>query len=125
METSAAPARTIFENSHKMNIDKQETARPRRKYPVEFKLDIIRQARSAEHRAIVARRYNVPEQTLSNWFKAEKQGKLSRTMRDDPPEDREMLEKIKALNPGYRREMERTLTALLRLQYREEACRKK
>lgn len=50
---------------------------PRQSYTTEFKQEAIRQVESGKSPAQVARDLGLPEQTLSNWRKAAKAGKLS------------------------------------------------
>lgn len=50
---------------------------PRQRYTTEFKQEAVRQVASGRPLAQVARDLGISEQTLSNWRKAEKSGKLS------------------------------------------------
>jgi transposase len=50
---------------------------PKQKYTVEFKQEAVRQAESGKALAQVARDMGISEQTLSNWRKAAKAGKLA------------------------------------------------
>ena len=48
----------------------------RAKYTLEFKVEAVRLVRTGQSMAAVAATLNVPEQTLHNWVKAERDGKL-------------------------------------------------
>lgn len=50
---------------------------PRKVYTYEFKLEAVRLVESGQRIAEVARSLGVIEQTLSNWIKAHKAGKLT------------------------------------------------
>jgi transposase len=50
---------------------------PRKAYTYEFKLEAVRLAESGQSIAEAARSLGVVEQTLSNWIKAHKVGKLT------------------------------------------------
>ncbi len=50
---------------------------PRKVYTYEFKLEAVRLVESGQRVAEAARSLDVVEQTLSNWIKAHKSGKLT------------------------------------------------
>ncbi|KAK42989.1 transposase [Caballeronia jiangsuensis] len=49
----------------------------RARYTLEFKLEAVRLVRAGQSVAAVAATLDVPMQSISNWVKAEQQGKLS------------------------------------------------
>ena len=51
---------------------------PRQRYTAEFKQEAVRQVESGKALAQVARELGLSDQTLSNWRKAVKAGKLSK-----------------------------------------------
>jgi len=103
-----------------MKHGKQTSSKSRKRYSIEFKLDVIRQAKDAKNRAVIARQFNVPEQTLCNWLKAYSEGVLQPPLKPEySPEEIEFLERVQKLKPEYRFELDRTLKSLLRLQGKE------
>jgi transposase len=48
----------------------------RARYTLEFKLDAVRLVKSGQSIAVTARILGIAEQTLHNWIKADKQGRL-------------------------------------------------
>ena len=50
---------------------------PKQEYTAEFKELAVKRVRSGQGIALVARELGLVEQTLHNWVKAERQGKLS------------------------------------------------
>ena len=55
---------------------------PRKIYTYEFKMEAVRLVESGQRVAEAARSLGVVEQTLSNWIKAHKAGKLTANGRD-------------------------------------------
>ena len=49
---------------------------PRSKYPVKFKLAVVQEVLSGQGRAQVARKYDVPPETLKDWLAAFRSGRL-------------------------------------------------
>lgn len=49
---------------------------PRSKYPVKFKLAVVQDVLSGQGRVQVARKYDVPVETLKDWLKAFRSGRL-------------------------------------------------
>jgi transposase-like protein len=49
---------------------------PRSKYPVKFKLAVVQDVLSGQGRAQVARKYDVPVETLKDWLAAFRSGRL-------------------------------------------------
>jgi len=49
---------------------------PRSKYPVKFKLAVVQEVLSGQGRVQVARKYDVPVETLKDWIDAFRSGRL-------------------------------------------------
>ena len=52
------------------------TGTTRAKYTLEFKLEAVRRAKTGQSIAVTAKILGLAEQTLHNWIKAERQGRL-------------------------------------------------
>ena len=66
------------------------TKTTRARYTLEFKLEAVRLVESGQSIAAAARTLGVVDQTLFNWVKAQREGKLSGA--DSKPESAEQME---------------------------------
>lgn len=67
-----------MQKSRQNNSDRPSRRRisKRRHYSAEFKLNAVRRTLNSDSVSTSARKLNIPTQTLHNWLKAEKAGKL-------------------------------------------------
>ncbi len=79
---------------------------PKRNYTAEFKVEAVRLVESGQQPASVAKQLGISEQTLGNWRKASKAGKLAKgSAKPVTPEQME-LSRLRAENLRLQMEME-------------------
>lgn len=80
---------------------------PRQSYTTEFKQEAIRQIESeGKPQAQVARELGIPEQTLANWRKAHKAGKLAAGSGKPVTPEQMELSRLRAENARLKMELE-------------------
>ena len=79
---------------------------PKQNYTNEFKLEAVRLVDSGQRPAAVARQLGISEQTLANWRKAAKAGKLGKSTGKPITAEQMELSRLRTENMRLKMEME-------------------
>jgi len=79
---------------------------PKQSYTNEFKLEAVRLVDSGQRPAAVAKQLGISEQTLANWRKAAKAGKLGKGSGKPITAEQMELSRLRAENSRLKMEME-------------------
>ena len=88
-------------------MSKQNEAKSRARYTLEFKLEAVRLVKSGQEASVTARVLGVPKQTLSNWVRRAERGELKGTA--DRPVSAEQMELARLRAELARVKMERDI----------------
>ena len=79
---------------------------PKQSYTNEFKLGAVKLVDGGQRPALVAKQLGITEQTLSNWRKAAKAGKLNKVSGKPITQEQMELSRLRAENMRLKMEME-------------------
>lgn len=88
-------------------MGKKESAKQRARYTLEFKLEAVRLVKAGQEASVTAKVLGVPNQTLSNWLRLAKLGKLQGA--GDKPVSAEQMELARLRAELARVKMERDI----------------
>lgn len=79
---------------------------PKQSYTTEFKLEAVKLVEGGQRPAVVAKQLGIKEQTLGNWRKAAKAGKLTKAGGKPITQEQMELSRLRAENMRLQRELE-------------------
>jgi transposase len=87
---------------------------PKQSYTTEFKLEAVKLVDGGQRPAAVAKQLGITEQTLGNWRKAAKAGKLTKAGGKPITQEQMELSRLRAENMRLKMEMEILKKGLIR-----------